>query len=93
MGTRHFDARRGDGKRFVVRADEKLTGFMELESAICAGSGLSNRDRALKVRPPAYKAWFANPNQINRVMLKSSLVHVLLTLSITVRVVMRDGAQ
>jgi hypothetical protein len=23
-----------DGKRFVVRADEKLTAFMELESAI-----------------------------------------------------------
>jgi hypothetical protein len=46
-----------------------------------------------QVRRPAYKAWFANPNQMNRVMLKSSRVHVLLTLSITVRVVMRDGAQ
>ena len=28
------DAHRDDGKRFVVRADEKLTAFMELESAI-----------------------------------------------------------
>ena len=28
------DAHRRDGKRFVVRADEKLTAFMELESAI-----------------------------------------------------------
>jgi len=28
------DAHRGDGKRFVVRADEKLTAFMEIESAI-----------------------------------------------------------
>ncbi len=27
------DARRDDGKRFVVRADEKLTAFVELESA------------------------------------------------------------
>jgi hypothetical protein len=27
------DAHRGDGKRFVVRADEKLTPFLELESA------------------------------------------------------------
>ena len=27
------DAHRGDGKRFVVRADEKLTAFLELESA------------------------------------------------------------
>jgi len=29
------DAHRGDGKRFVVRADEKLTAFLELERAIC----------------------------------------------------------
>jgi hypothetical protein len=28
------DARRGDGKLFVVRADEKLTAFVELESAV-----------------------------------------------------------
>ena len=28
------DAHRDDGKRFVVHADEKLTAFMELESAI-----------------------------------------------------------
>ena len=26
------DAHRGDGKRFVVRADEKLTAFVELNS-------------------------------------------------------------
>jgi hypothetical protein len=30
------DAHRGDGKRFVVRADEKLMAFLELESAIRA---------------------------------------------------------
>jgi hypothetical protein len=28
------DAHRDDGKRFVMRADEKLTAFVELESAI-----------------------------------------------------------
>jgi hypothetical protein len=28
------DAHRGDGKHFVVRADEKLTAFLELEKAI-----------------------------------------------------------
>jgi hypothetical protein len=28
------DAHRGDGKRFVVRADELLTAFLELELAI-----------------------------------------------------------
>jgi hypothetical protein len=31
------DAHRGDGKRFVVRADEKLTAFIELESALRTG--------------------------------------------------------
>ena len=30
----------GDGKRFVVRADEKLTAFMGLESAIRRGGGV-----------------------------------------------------
>jgi hypothetical protein len=30
------DAQRDDGKRFVARADEKLTAFLELESAMCA---------------------------------------------------------
>jgi hypothetical protein len=28
------DAHRDDGKRFVVRTDEKLTAFVELEAAI-----------------------------------------------------------
>jgi hypothetical protein len=32
---------RGDGKRFVVRADEKLTAFLELEAAIQARAELS----------------------------------------------------
>jgi hypothetical protein len=30
------DAHRGDGKRFVARADENLTTFLKLESAIKA---------------------------------------------------------
>ena len=30
------DAYRGDGNRFIVRADEKLAAFVELESAIWA---------------------------------------------------------
>ena len=29
------DAHRDDGKRFIVRAYEKLTAFLELERAIC----------------------------------------------------------
>jgi SH3-like domain-containing protein len=33
------DAHRDDGKRFVVRADEQLTVFIELEAAIHASSG------------------------------------------------------
>ena len=47
------DAHRDDGKRYVVRADEKLTAFLELESATrgcgelaCqAGGILSKLDR------------------------------------------------
>jgi len=35
------DAHRGDGKRFVVRADEKLTAFLELQSATRACSELA----------------------------------------------------
>ena len=34
----------GDGKRFVVRVDEKLTAFLELESAIRVGE-LENKHR------------------------------------------------
>jgi hypothetical protein len=35
------DAHRDDEKRFVVRADEKLTAFVELESAIHASGDFS----------------------------------------------------
>jgi hypothetical protein len=35
------DAHRDDGKRFVVRADEKLTAFMELELTIRDGQRLA----------------------------------------------------
>ena len=37
------DAHRNDGKRFVVRADEKLSAFLELELAIRAGGGVKHR--------------------------------------------------
>jgi hypothetical protein len=33
------DAHRGDGQRFVVHADEKLSAFVELESAVLRASG------------------------------------------------------
>jgi hypothetical protein len=35
------DAHRDDAKRFIVRAEEKLTAFLELEAAGGAGSGLN----------------------------------------------------
>jgi hypothetical protein len=35
------DAHRGDGKRFVVRADEKLTAFVELEIGDSHSHGIS----------------------------------------------------
>jgi hypothetical protein len=37
------DAHRGDGKRFVVRADEKLTAFVELEAATRSSIDRSQR--------------------------------------------------
>jgi hypothetical protein len=39
------DAHRDDGKRFVVHADEKLTAFLELESAI-RGVSSCNQDES-----------------------------------------------
>jgi hypothetical protein len=39
------DAHRGDGKRFVVTADEKLTAFVELEAAVRAGGSLERISR------------------------------------------------
>jgi hypothetical protein len=38
------DEYRGDGKRFVVRADENLTAFVELESVIRASLRLARSD-------------------------------------------------
>jgi hypothetical protein len=38
------DAHRGDDQRFIVRAGEKLTAFVELESAIRAGPAVSWSD-------------------------------------------------
>ena len=38
-------AHRGEGQRFIVRADEKLTAFLELELAIRACGELSYRIR------------------------------------------------
>jgi hypothetical protein len=35
------DAHRDDGKRFILRSDEKHSAFLELESAICACGKLS----------------------------------------------------
>jgi hypothetical protein len=39
------DAHRDDGKRFVVRADEKLTAFVELESGIRTALGFIRSNR------------------------------------------------
>ena len=38
------DAHRDDGKRFVVRADEKLTAFLELEAALLALEDIHRSD-------------------------------------------------
>jgi len=36
------DVHHGDGMRYVVRADEKLTAFLELELAICVSGDAYN---------------------------------------------------
>src|SRR5205807_10355132 len=67
------DAHRGDGKRFVARADEKLTAFVELESAIRAAAGLRfSARRHLRAR---------RERQLNSCCPKCS-VRVLLSISI-----------
>jgi hypothetical protein len=46
------DAHRGDGKRFVVRVDDKLTAFVELESVVRRRGriGLTSRRNFLQTR-------------------------------------------
>ena len=46
------DALRDDGKRFVVRADEKLTAFLELERAVCIHL---LTEQALAARQPTFR--------------------------------------
>jgi len=45
------DAHCSDGKRFVVRADEKLTAFIELESAIRRRKAIATRHSAVREGP------------------------------------------
>jgi hypothetical protein len=46
------DAHRDDGKRYVVRADEKLTAFLELEAAIRLLSFM-----IVSLRPSVIRQW------------------------------------
>jgi len=53
---------RDDGKRFVVRADEKLTAFLELELAICAMRSRPGWQKKLAWKsPPSQLSGFNNP--------------------------------
>ena len=45
------DVHRGDGQRHVVRADEKLTAFLELERAVCIHL-LTDKEIAGRFGPP-----------------------------------------
>ena len=46
------DAHRGDGKRFIVRADEKLTTFLELERVT---RNDSNRSKTPSLGPESFR--------------------------------------
>jgi hypothetical protein len=57
------DAHRDDGKRFVVRADEKLTAFLELQAATHRQPGSSqSADRAGSPRCSTQRAGIAPPH-------------------------------
>ena len=49
--SRHFvaDARRGEGKHLIVRADENLIAFVELEAALEAAEIVSTKKSALNL--------------------------------------------
>jgi hypothetical protein len=67
------DAHRGDGKRFVVRADEKLTASVELESAI-----LRLRRIGLTDRRDFFKNSALNGSELNHANRKIQLVSRIL---------------
>ena len=60
------DAHRDDGKRFVVRADEKLTAFLELESAI-RGCGFCI-DKLATLHHPRHRYTDLNPGYGKRAL-------------------------
>ena len=54
------NAHRDDGKRFVVRSDEKLTAFLELESGIEGASGwLQQRGQMRRARSRSSRKLYA----------------------------------
>ena len=57
------DAHRGDGKRFVVHAEEKLTAFVELESAIRAAANGLTFNRSGLVYERDLSRWIARRGQ------------------------------
>ena len=60
------DAHRDNGKRLVVRADEKLTAFLELETAIRAASGYSGPQNAEIRRTYIYRLVRRRPLSFDR---------------------------
>ena len=51
------DAHRGDGKRYVVRANDKLTAFVELESTPQRWITLRSRDEAAVLDEVSVLGW------------------------------------
>jgi hypothetical protein len=59
------DAHRSDGKRFIVRADEKLTAFLDRTATITGGRLLLDQANWLSARP-ASKVFSAATNSSNQ---------------------------
>jgi hypothetical protein len=53
------DAHRGEGQRFIVRADEKLTAFVELESVIHRAIAISAHELSVTILLSTMKAFFS----------------------------------
>jgi hypothetical protein len=68
------DAHRDDGKRFVVRADEKLAAFVELERAVCIHLLTEHLTGFPAERPRGVRSASNKARQITEMMVKASSI-------------------
>ena len=74
-----IDAHYGDGKRFVVRADEKLTAFLELESVTRGCGELASTADEIFPRLPGYEDKHSTSSSYNCARLLCALPDIAST--------------